>query len=92
MNNQETTYKLIGALLVGAAIGAGLGILFAPDKGSETRKKLFAKGNGLTDAFQERLNGFLNDVKAEAHSVAAEKSIFQENGTGATDKSRTSKV
>jgi gas vesicle protein len=86
MNNQETTYKIIGALLVGAAIGAGLGMLFAPDKGSETRKKLFAKGNGFTDALQQRLNSFLDDVKAETHSPATAAGVFHKNGTDTADK------
>jgi gas vesicle protein len=91
MNNQEITYKLIGALLVGAAIGAGLGILFAPDKGSETRKKMFAEGSGFTDALQERLDGILNKAKPGTHSAEAEQGVFQENAVGTTDKVTSTK-
>jgi gas vesicle protein len=81
MNNQETTYKVLGALLVGVAIGAGLGILFAPDKGSETRNKLFAKGSGFTEALQEKLNGFLNDASGGGSSATAtDPGVSQKNG------------
>ncbi len=36
----SNTGQTLLALLTGAAIGAGLGILYAPDKGSKTRTKL----------------------------------------------------
>ena len=32
--------NMLVALLAGAAVGAGIGILFAPDKGSKTREKI----------------------------------------------------
>jgi gas vesicle protein len=63
MENSNNTGKLIGALLVGAAIGGVLGILFAPDKGSETRKKIANKAGELTDPFKEKLNAFLRKQK-----------------------------
>jgi gas vesicle protein len=54
-------------LLVGAAIGGILGILFAPEKGSETRKKLFAKGKDLKDKAAELLeNGTARTDKSKA--------------------------
>ena len=63
--------KLIGALLVGAAIGGALGILFAPNKGSETRKKLAAKGEDLSDSIKEKFTDLTENVKKDAESLKA---------------------
>ncbi len=45
--------KIIVALLAGLAAGAALGILFAPDKGAETRDKLTDSLGNLTDTIKE---------------------------------------
>lgn len=80
MENSTDTGKLIGALLLGAAIGGALGILFAPDKGSETRKKLAAKGGDLTDGVKEKFNDFLEEVRKEMEAVKAKAGEYAENG------------
>jgi gas vesicle protein len=53
----SNTGNIIVALLAGAVVGAGIGILLAPDKGSVTRQKLkdnLGKGkDGLIDKYQE---------------------------------------
>ena len=69
MENSNNTGKMIGALLLGAAIGGALGILFAPDKGSETRKKLYSKGEDLTDGMKEKFNDFLEEIKKEVEAT-----------------------
>lgn len=46
MNN---TAKLIIVAAAGAAIGAALGILFAPAKGEETRENIWKKGREFAD-------------------------------------------
>ncbi len=43
----------IGKFIAGAAIGVGLGILFAPKSGKETRKALKVKLDELTDQIKK---------------------------------------
>jgi gas vesicle protein len=59
MSNEKTdkTSEVVGALLLGAAIGAVLGLLLAPDKGSETRKKMAGAASGFAD----ELNKFFGE-------------------------------
>lgn len=59
------TIKVVGALVLGAAIGAGLGILFAPHKGSKTRKRILAKGNDMSDAIKDKVETFMEDMTGE---------------------------
>ncbi len=52
--------KLAGALAGGALIGAGLGLLFAPQSGAETRRQLRTYAKQV----QERTERFSRQVKA----------------------------
>ncbi len=65
MEHSGTATKVVGSLLLGAAIGGILGILFAPNKGSETRKKIMASKDDLTEAMKDKVNRFITEVKSE---------------------------
>lgn len=52
----NNTGNTIVAILVGATIGAGLGILFAPDKGSKTREKLKDGFDDVKGSLQDKLH------------------------------------
>jgi len=61
--------KVVAALLAGLAAGAALGILFAPEKGSETRDKVNESLKDLTDALKERTSEQLNNIGALADKL-----------------------
>ncbi|MFL5754030.1 MAG: YtxH domain-containing protein [Bacteroidia bacterium] len=71
----ENSGKIVGALILGAAVGAALGILFAPDKGTETRKKLF---NGAKD-IADNLTDKIKDSTSKFRDKADELSDLAEN-------------
>ena len=48
-----STSRVIISFLVGAAVGGALGILLAPDKGTETRRKIVEKGTEIGDSISE---------------------------------------
>ena len=61
--------KGFGKLAFGAAIGAGLGLLFAPKKGEETRKELKAK---LDELLKQAKEIDADDVKKEFDTRVSE--------------------
>ncbi len=81
---ENNSGKLIGSLLLGAAVGGALGILFAPEKGSRTRREILNKGKDLTedltDAMSEKLNDFLSDFKKELKNIKERANEFSFDG------------
>lgn len=59
--------NVIGALLLGAAVGAALGVLLAPDKGSETRKKIVDGAKEFTDDIKKKVKEATDKYKQQAN-------------------------
>ncbi len=62
---------LLGAL-AGVAAGALLGILFAPKKGSKTRKKIIKKGTDYADGLKEKFDDFVDTATKKYDSARNE--------------------
>jgi gas vesicle protein len=73
------TGKVMLGVLAGVAAGALLGILFAPDKGSETRKKISKKSKGYTDAVKDKFNDFIEGVTGKIEKMNKEFSDIAEH-------------
>jgi gas vesicle protein len=72
----NTTGKILAAFAAGAAVGAVVGILFAPDKGSETRRKINEQGKKVADDLKERFRKGkekFNDLKEDIEEAINKK-------------------
>lgn len=81
MSKNTKKMKGIGKFVAGAAVGAGLGILFAPKSGNETRKDLkkkldemIAKAKEIDiDEVKQNIEEKVNEIKLELEDLDKEK-------------------
>lgn len=70
MENNHSSGKTILALLGGVAIGALIGVLLAPDKGSETRRKMADKARKTGERVRDRIRDTFVGNEEEFEDIA----------------------
>jgi gas vesicle protein len=75
----DSKNALLG-VLGGIAAGALLGVLFAPEKGSDTRKNISSKGEDIAEDLKEKFNEILESLSEKYKQVKEEVIDFAEKG------------
>ena len=76
MKNSDVVVGILGGL----AVGAILGILFAPDKGSNTRRKIAEKGTDLKDNLKGNFNDFVASIEDQYSNFTSNAEDVIEEG------------
>jgi len=70
--------KLIAGILAGAAAGAILGILFAPDKGEETRSKIASKSSDMKQKFNDFIDGLCDKYESMKDNISGRMEDYED--------------
>lgn len=81
----NSTTKIIGGFLAGAALGVATGLLMAPDSGKRTRKKIMDKSKEVGDQVAKSVAKTLEGVKSTYNQKVDE---FANTGKSSIDTVR----
>lgn len=69
---KKSTQSFLIGTLIGAAAGATIGILYAPDKGTETRKKIKDKAQDLKDDIEDKFDEIKSTISEKVEGLKKE--------------------
>lgn len=70
--------KVLLSVLAGAAAGALVGILFAPHRGTVTRKKIARQSGAYADSVKEKLSEIVDSITEKLEKVKGEVTDYAE--------------
>lgn len=79
------TGKVLLSMLAGISAGAILGILFAPEKGSYTRKKISNKSDDYLNELGDKFDNFVDSMTNQVENIKSEASGMATNGKAKFD-------
>ena len=74
------TGKVLLGVLAGVAAGALVGILFAPAKGSRTRRRILRQGENYVDGLKEKFNEYADTITEKLEHAKEEVSAYAQKG------------
>lgn len=80
--------KLLTGILIGAAAGAVLGVLYAPEKGTDTRRRLSEKGGEWGDTVKNKFNELGEAISEKYDSIRGEATDMLNKGKDAAQNAQ----
>jgi gas vesicle protein len=80
--------KLLTGILIGAAAGAVLGVLYAPESGTETRKKLSERGGEWGDSVKNKFNELGEAISEKYDNIRGEAKDIMNKGKDAAQNAQ----
>ncbi|MCF6129608.1 YtxH domain-containing protein [Flavobacterium sp. AS60] len=74
--------NVILGVLGGVAVGAIAGILFAPAKGTKTRKRIMKKGNDYTKNLKNKFGKLYDEANAKYENIVKDAKEFATDHQG----------
>jgi gas vesicle protein len=82
--------KVLFGVLAGAAAGVLLGVLFAPEKGSTTRKKISDTSNDYAGEVKDKFDDLLASINSKLEDVKLNIKDLSEKGRSKFEETKKS--
>jgi gas vesicle protein len=81
-----TTSKILLSIIAAAGAGAAIGLLYAPDKGTNTRKNISQKGDKLLEGLNDSISQLQGTINKKYNTALDETDMLIANGKSKYDE------